>query len=252
MAIEAFGKTDRGCVRTENEDRVLVDHTLGLYLVCDGMGGSKRGDLAAELAADAVRYYIGASRDRYDVSWPFGYTFELSLDANRVLTGVRLANRQVWRSAEQNLEFAGMGTTIAAVLICDGLAVVGNVGDTRVYLCRDNRLTQITTDDTMIASMVRKGLLLASEAASHPMRNVVTQAAGPQEEVEVHLHEETIATGDAFLICSDGLYTLVQEPDILAALADGGSPEAAAERLVNAAIDSGAPDNVSVVVLRYI
>src|ERR1022692_3850244 len=88
MAIEAFGKTDRGCVRNENEDRILVDDSLGLYLVCDGMGGSKRGDVAAELAADAVRYYIGASRDRYDVSWPFGYTFELSLDANRLATGV--------------------------------------------------------------------------------------------------------------------------------------------------------------------
>jgi protein phosphatase len=144
-----------------------------------------------------------------------------------------------------------MGTTIAAVLIGDGRAVVGNVGDTRVYLSRENRLTQITTDDTMIASMVRKGLLPAAEAASHPMRNVVTQAAGPQEEVEVHLHEEKIAPGDGFLICSDGLYNLVQEPDILAALADSGSPEAAAKRLIEAAIDRGAPDNVSAVVLRY-
>jgi protein phosphatase len=251
MAIEAFGKTDRGCVRTENEDRILVDDALGLYLVCDGMGGSKRGDIAAELAADAVRYYIDASRDRYDVSWPFGYAFELSLDANRLATGVRLANRHVWRRAEQDLELAGMGTTIAAVLIGDGRAVVGNVGDTRVYLSRENRLTQITTDDTMIASMVRKGLLPAAEAASHPMRNVVTQAAGPQEEVEVHLHEEKIAPGDGFLICSDGLYNLVQEPDILAALADSGSPEAAAKRLIEAAIDRGAPDNVSAVVLRY-
>src|ERR1022692_2037613 len=140
MAIEAFGKTDRGCVRTENEDRILVDDALGLYLVCDGMGGSKRGDIAAELAADAVRYYIDASRDRYDVSWPFGYAFELSLDANRLATGVRLANRHVWRRAEQDLELAGMGTTIAAVLIGDGRAVVGNVGDTRVYLSRENRM----------------------------------------------------------------------------------------------------------------
>jgi PPM family protein phosphatase len=252
MAIEAFGKTDRGCVRNENEDRILVDHSLGLYLVCDGMGGSKRGDVAAELASDAVQHYIGASRDRYDVSWPFGYVFELSLDANRLATGVRLANRRVWRRAEQSLELAGMGTTIAAVLIGDGRAVVGNVGDTRVYLCRKDRLTQITVDDTMIASMVRKGLLPASEAVSHPMRNVVTQAAGPQEEVEVHLHEETIAPGDALLICSDGLYNLVQEPDILAALADGGTPEAAAKRLVEVALNGGAPDNVSAVVLRNI
>lgn len=251
MAIAAFGTTDRGCVRSENEDRILVDDPLGLYVVCDGMGGSRRGDIAAELAVEAVRYYIDSSRDRYDVSWPFGYTFELSLDANRLATGVRLANRQVWRKAEQNLECAGMGTTIAAVLIGGGGMVVGNVGDTRVFRCRENRLTQITVDDTMIASMVRLGLLSTAEAASHPMRNVVTQAAGPQEEIEVHLHEELIVPGDALLICSDGLYNLVQEPDILAALAESGSPETASKQLVDAAVNLGAPDNVSAVVVRY-
>src|SRR5579862_249293 len=106
MVIESFGKSDRGCVRNENEDRILVDDLLGLYLVCDGMGGSNRGDLAAELATDAVRYYIDVSSDGYDVSWPFGYTFELSMEANRLVTAIRLANRQVWRRAEQNLEYA--------------------------------------------------------------------------------------------------------------------------------------------------
>jgi protein phosphatase len=251
MAIEAFGTTDRGCVRDENEDRILVDDSLGLYVVCDGMGGGKHGEIAAEVAVGAVRYYIDSSRDRYDVSWPFGYAFELSLDANRLATGVRLANRQIWRTGEQSLECAGMGTTIAAVLIGDGRAVVGNVGDTRVYLCRENQLAQITVDDTMIATMVRSGLLSAQSAASHPMRNVITQAAGSQEEVEVHLHEETIVPGDALLICSDGLYNLVEERDILAALTENSSPEAVAKRLVDAAINSGAPDNVSAVVMRY-
>jgi serine/threonine protein phosphatase PrpC len=251
MVIESFGKTDRGRVRSENEDRILVDDLLGLYLVCDGMGGSNRGDLAAELAADAVRYYIDVSSDHFDVSWPFGYTFELSMDANRLLTAIRLANRQVWRQAEQNLEFAGMGTTIAAVLIADGRAVIGNVGDSRVYLCRQDRLTQITEDDTMVASMVRRGMLAADEAVSHPMRNVVTQAAGSQEEVEVHLQEQIIQPGDVLLICSDGLYNPVQETDILAALAHSASPELAAEQLIDGAIRWGAPDNVSAVILRY-
>src|ERR1022692_1748698 len=100
MAIEAFGTTGRGCVRDENEDRILVDDPLGLYVVCDGMGGSKHGEIAAEVAVGAVRYYIDSSRDRYAVSWPFGYAFELSLDANRLATGVRLANRQIWRTGE--------------------------------------------------------------------------------------------------------------------------------------------------------
>jgi len=251
MVIESFGRTDRGCVRNENEDRILIDDLLGLYLVCDGMGGSNRGDIAAELAADAVRYYIDVSIDRYDVSWPFGYTFELSLDANRLVTAIRLANREVWRMAQQNLECAGMGTTVAAVLISEGCAVIGNVGDSRVYICRDHQLKQVTVDDTMVASMVRRGLLPAGGAEAHPMRNVITQAAGSQEDVEVHLHEHAIGSGDALLICSDGLYNPVKEPDILAALTDGGNPEMAATKLVDAAIRWGAPDNVSAVVLRY-
>jgi serine/threonine protein phosphatase PrpC len=251
MAIEAFGATDRGCVRTENEDRIFVDDPLGLYLVCDGMGGGKHGEIAAEMAVGVVRSYIHSSQDRYDASWPLGYAFDLSLDANRVATGVKLANLQIWRTAEQRLECAGMGTTIAAVLIGEGRAVVGNVGDTRVYLCRENRLAQMTFDDTMVASMMRSGLLSADEAASHPMRNVITQAAGSRANVEVHLHEESIAPGDILLICSDGLYNLVKEPDIVTTLAESASPEAAAKRLIDAAVNWGAPDNVSAVVLRY-
>ena len=251
MIIDAYGKSDRGCTRTENEDRIFFDASLGLFVVCDGMGGAQRGAVAADLAVAAIQYYVDATHDRYDVSWPFGYTFEISADANRLATGVRLANRQVWRRAEQSLECAGMGTTVAAVLLGDGRIVTANVGDSRVYRSRNGRLEQISIDDTIIASMVQKGLLSREEAVTHPMRNVVTQAAGSQENVEVHLAEDTIESGDAILLCTDGLYSVVPDAGMEALLASGETAEACVAQLVSAAIDAGVTDNVSVIVLRY-
>ena len=251
MTIDAYGKSDRGCTRTENEDRIFFDASLGLFVVCDGMGGAQRGAVAADLAVAAIQYYVDATRDRYDVSWPFGYRFEISANANRLATGVRLANRQVWRRAEQSLECAGMGTTVAAVLLGDGRIVTANVGDSRVYRSRNGRLEQISIDDTIIASMVQKGLLSREEAVTHPMRNVVTQAAGSQENVEVHLAEDTLESGDAILLCTDGLYSVVPDAGMEALLASGETAEACVAQLVSAAIDARVTDNVSVIVLRY-
>src|ERR1035438_2720750 len=190
MAVEAYGITDPGCVRGENQDRILLDTALGIFVLCDGMGGHQHGEVAAEVAVGSVSRYIDASRDRYDVSWPFGYSFELSLDANRLVTGIRIANRQVWRRSEQDLECSGMGTTVAAALLSYDRVVVANVGDSRVYRFRDRELVQLSVDDTMLASMVSKGLLSPAELTTHPMRNVLTQSAGSQEDVDVHRSEE--------------------------------------------------------------
>ena len=251
MMLEAYGKSDRGCTRAENEDRILFDASLGLFVVCDGMGGPQRGGVAAELVIAAIRYYIDATSDRYDVSWPFGYKFEISLDANRLATGVRLANRQVWRRAEQSLECAGMGSTVAAVLLGEGRIVTANIGDSRVYRSRQGRLVQVSVDDTIIASMLKQGFLSSEEAATHLLRNVVTQAAGSQESVDVHVVEDAIESGDAILLCSDGLYNVVPEADIEALLGSGATAEACVDQLVSAANAAGGPDDVSAVVLRY-
>jgi protein phosphatase len=251
MALEVSGKSDPGCVRSANQDRILMDASLGLFLVCDGMGGHQHGEEAAEVAAASIRFSIDASRDRMDVSWPFGYTFEQSIDANRLGTAIRVSNRQVWRRAEQSMESSGMGTTVAAVLLEDQTAIVANIGDSRVYLFRDGALSQLTTDDTMVQGMVSKGLLSPENAAIHPMRNVLTQAAGSQESVDVHIHEQVLESGDLLLLCSDGLYGSVNA-DLMTSILDSSGPvEHAVNRLISEAIQAGASDNVSAVVLRY-
>ncbi|MBZ5582089.1 MAG: protein phosphatase 2C domain-containing protein [Acidobacteriia bacterium] len=249
MVVESAGLTDSGCVRPENEDRILVEPDAGLFVVCDGMGGPRRGDVAAETAIETIRHFILATADRFDVTWPFGYKRDLSIAANRLLTAILLANHQVWRRAEQAPEHAGMGATVAALLLEDNYAAAANVGDSRVYRLRAGCLRQLTVDDTIIADMLAHGIVSAEASRRHPMRNILTQAAGAKEKIEVHLWEEAIEPGDVFLISSDGLHKPVPEEDMRASLSTDVSAAARAGCLIEAARVAGGPDNVSAVVV---
>ncbi len=249
--LESYGVCDVGLVRSANQDFILIDESLGLFVVADGMGGHSHGELASRLAGETLQHYIQASRDRFDVSWPFGYDFELSVDANRMTTGIRLANRYVWRQAEQNPKYAGMGTTIAGILVSDSHVVIANVGDSRVYRFRDGRLCQLSEDDTWIQGMISRGLILSDEAATHPMRNVLMQAAGSQEDVSVHIREELLEHGDIFLLSSDGMHGVVGDECMTGLLSLGLPLEHTASRLAQASRERGAPDNLSVVIVRY-
>lgn len=248
--IRSHGVSDIGCVREVNEDRILVDSALDLYIVADGMGGHSHGEMAAELGIAAMQHYIESSRDRLDVTWPFGYNFEISIDANRMTTAVQLANRQVWRQAEQAPEYGGMGTTIAAVLVTGNKITVGNVGDSRVYLCRHGNMLQLTSDDTWLRAISGRATAQV-ETAKNPMRNFLTQAAGSKDLVDVHTTEEDLTEGDRVLICSDGLHGLVSEAEMAATIASGQPLPDLAGRLVQLARAAGGPDNVSVVLLEF-
>jgi len=213
------------------------------------MGGHQRGDLAAEVAVSALKQYMEASADRFEITWPFGYQYELSIDANRMNTAIKLANRLVWRTSEKQLEYAGMGTTIAAILVEGDHLVAGNVGDSRIYRVRAGALEQLSVDDTIIASMLQRGLLTGETSRKHPMRNVLTQAAGSQENVEVHLHESTLELADMLLLCSDGLHGVVEEDEISGILQTGQTEERKVSQLIEAARAAGAPDNISAIIV---
>lgn len=249
--IESYGLSDVGCARQDNQDRVLTDHSLGLFIVADGMGGHKHGEKAAELAVDTMKYYMESSRERFDVTWPFGYDFDLSLDANRLSTGIQLANRHVWNYAEQASEYAGMGTTVAAVLLSGDVAVVGNVGDSRVYLFRQGELRQLTVDDSLLNSISEHGSFRESDFSNSPMRNVLTQAAGAEKPLDVHISEVKMESDDLFLLCSDGLHAVIGDAAIRSILGSGGMVEHLSHRLVAAARVNGAPDNVSCVLVAH-
>jgi PPM family protein phosphatase len=246
--ISSHGVTDIGCVREKNEDRILLDESLGLYVVADGMGGRSHGELAAELAITTMQHYIGSSQDRLEVTWPFGYNFDLSVDANRLITAIQLANRQVWRQAEKAPEYGGMGTTVAALLADGANITVGNVGDSRVYLWRDS-LEQLSLDDTWAKAMSGRGGVNI-DMSSHPMRNFLTQAAGSKDLVDVHIIERELSPGDVILLSSDGMHGLVTDSEIAATLTAAPSINDAAATLVQLARGAGGPDNISVILLK--
>lgn len=249
--VQSFGLSDVGCVRAVNQDRILIDETLGLFLVADGMGGPGHGEVAADLAIVTIRYYIAASRDRFDVSWPFGYDFDRSLDENRLTTAIQLANRQVWNRAGESPECAGMGTTAIGVVVNGDRAAVANVGDSRVYLMRNGTFEQLTTDDTWVGNMVRTGALTADEAARHSMKSVLTQAVGSHDGVQVHTLDQELRHGDMLLLCTDGIHGVIEESALRSMLYTSGSLEHTAKQLIESAKNSGAPDNASCVVVRY-
>jgi PPM family protein phosphatase len=250
MGLTSQGLTDPGCVRPENQDRILFDDALGLYVVCDGMGGRRRGDFAAELATDSIRQYVESSRDPKEVTWPYGYNLQMSFAANRLLTAAKLANRQVWRRSEEAIEYLGMGTTITAVLFDNGSAAIVNIGDSRVYLWRAATLEQLSVDDT-VGGPGPTGAFSMEMVRQPMLRSVLTRAAGSQENADVHLKECKLEAGDVLLLSSDGLHGIVPDDRIGSILAAAESVNAAAAALIAAARDAGAPDNVSAVVVEY-
>ena len=212
------GATDVGRVRSNNEDSLLLDPEIGLFVVADGMGGHRHGQMAAELACVTLCHYLRSSRSPTDVTWPFGYNWKLSLDENRLITGILFANHHVWRRSEEDPAYAGMGSTVVAALVQGDRAAVANVGDSRAYLFRSGQLSQLTTDDTWLNTVLKQVAIDQKALSKHPMRNVLTQAAGTQRDLDVHTCELGLQDGDVLLLCSDGLHGIVPEPHIISVL----------------------------------
>jgi|SRR5215471_1939178 len=251
--LVAAGVTDQGSKRSANQDRILIETGRGVFVVADGMGGERCGELAAEIAVNTVRdYFLKDNQSSDDLRWPFDYDVTLDRDQNRVMNGVRLANRRVWEICQERKDCDGMGTTLS-VLVCEnGMATIGNIGDSRVYLCRGGRLRLLTRDDAVVADLVEAGKIAPEEARFHPLRNVLTSALGRTEDVAVQVVQLGLRTGDRLLVCSDGLHSIMDHSDIRELLADAADVTTTAARLLNAATVGGAPDNISCIVVDFV
>jgi PPM family protein phosphatase len=241
--------TDPGCTRTENEDRFVIIPEMGYFAVVDGMGGLRNGALAAELTLSTIQYYLESSSGRPDVTWPFGYNMRASLNANRLATAIRLANRQVWKRADERPDLGGMGSTVAALLLDASEAAIANIGDSRIYLFRDGRLTQLTTDDTWLNAVLAQGTLDAASRDRHPMRNVLTQSVGSQNDLDVHTTDLRLEPSDLLLLSTDGLHAVVGDESLHATFRGGGTPEDVVRRFVQEARGAGGPDNITCIVI---
>lgn len=251
MTFQAHGISHPGRVRTENQDRILMLEARGCFAVWDGMGGQRGGDVAAETGLTVFENYIESSHNPAEVTWPFGYNINLSLGINRLITSIRLANRQVSKRSDQDLKLAGMGTTVAAVLSAGDRLAIANVGDSRIYRLRNGELEQLSVDDTMAALMVSKGVITPESVPAHPMRGVLMQAVGLHGDLDPHVREEDVLAGDVILICSDGLYGAVDLAAITAALQRTAPVAERAQDLIERALKAGASDNVSVIVIEF-
>jgi PPM family protein phosphatase len=231
VRIEVGSATDIGQVRERNEDSILVDPPL--FIVADGMGGHRGGDVASRVAIETME--------------------SLAVEDRGSLTDhVRRANRAVWDRSVEDQGLSGMGTTLTAVRIDGDRVTLAHVGDSRAYLLRDGSLRQLTDDHTLVARMVRSGEITKAEAEVHPHKNVMTRSLGTEQSLEVDEDSIVLADGDRLLLCSDGLTGMVTEDQIQAIFENSEQPQQAADRLVKAANRAGGIDNISVVVIDAI
>ena len=250
--IRAYGVSDAGRVRKINEDRYISDLELRLFAVADGMGGHQAGEVASQLAVEALTAFIKLSVSDTDLTWPYGIDPTLSFDGNRLRTGICLANRRVFRAAESSDDYAGMGTTMVGLLINGPQVVIGSVGDSRLYLLSTNGLQQVTVDDSWAAKILAQDPTLRPEEISHhPMRNVLTNVLGARETVDVSLTERELSSGDVLLLCTDGVHGAVQPAAIRHLILNTPDLETVPRKLVEMALDQGSRDNVTALVVRY-
>jgi protein phosphatase len=243
------GRSDVGRKRDFNEDAFAVDLNNGLFAIADGMGGAAAGEVASGLAIATLTDFIARTAGPAAAERPYGYDERLSLQANRLRSAILLANEKIYRTIEEHEEMKGMGTTLVAVLARDSGVCIGHVGDSRIYLCRDGALQQITNDHSWVNEQVALGLLSREEASRHPFRNVITRALGSREQVAPDLMELPLSPRDRLLLCSDGLTNMLDDQRILQVLRDHPEDtDAAADALVAQANEAGGEDNVTVIV----
>jgi serine/threonine protein phosphatase PrpC len=259
IRITAFGKTDVGLIREHNEDNLLIaDISRGdrqmelkdvvtmelgpkgaLFLVCDGMGGAAAGEVASQMAVESIAGTLEAAepltRD------PF---------ARRLRHAIEDANDRIFAQSRDNQSERGMGTTCTAVAFVDGTLVVGQIGDSRCYVIRSGRLAQVTKDQSLAWQLMEAGAMTAEEAKGFEHANIILQALGVQERVEVVMSQVELRRGDVVLLSSDGLHGPVTDEEILQILQEESDLKRACDRLVNRALEREGPDNITVVIAK--
>lgn len=251
MAIEALHsvKSDIGLKRRHNEDCFVASPELGLYVVCDGMGGSQGGEIASRLAVDTIFARMRAVVHDHATEQREPYAPDFSPATNRLADAIRSANKAIQQLSLEAPTCAGMGTTVVAALIWDGCLSVAHVGDSRLYLIRNGIIQPLTTDHSWVAEQIANGSMTEEEGKQSSRKNLLTRALGVESTVDVDLNEISLVNGDLLLLCSDGLTRGVPSEAILQVLKDTDDLDNKADRLVSLANQAGGDDNITVVLV---
>lgn len=242
MGIICAGATDIGRKRKTNQDSICLDYTHNFFAVADGMGGHNGGDIASQLSVNFIPEFIKEN---------------LSVEPEKLMRNmITEINRAILQKAKENIELQGMGTTISAIQFCGPQLVIGNVGDSRVYLLNNNYIFQLTRDHSFVQEKLNMGLYTREEAALDQQKNVLVRSVGFEEQLQVDVFLYRICKNDIFLICSDGLHGKVSDADILHIVHKNISDpskcqladvEKTVNELIKQANDNGGQDNISVI-----
>lgn len=252
MRAIASGLTDVGLQRDHNEDSYAVLAEYNLYIVADGMGGHRAGDVASRLATDAIAEFF-RSTSQEDATWPFHFDTSLSEDENRLVTGIRVANRRIFERSIRSRDCAGMGTTVVGALYSKKKhrIFIGHVGDSRAYRVRGGVIKQLTRDHSLLNDYLTAMPELTEEQRAELPKNVITRALGMQDSVSVDLVSDEPQVGDVYLLCSDGLSGMLTDEQILEIMSSNDEPGELCRRLVSRANDHGGEDNITALVVRF-
>ena len=273
MQLLASGLTDHGRRRAQNQDCVLCytpaggRTPVGLYAVADGMGGQNAGEVASQIAIDTVREDLSEFLDKHAGIVPASGAEVVTarLDGSQIETDgtpndvslvdvltatMQHCNQRIRDHGQQFPENAGLGSTLTVAMVAGDLALVGNIGDSRTYIVRDGAIRSLTQDHSLVGSLVRQGLISEDDVYRHPHRNLIYNALGTRADANPDVVIQRLQARDILLLCSDGLWEMVRDDDIKAAVESLDDPSQAAQMLVDSANANGGVDNISVVVVR--
>ena len=237
--IEACGRTDKGPVRMTNEDSFASEKDLSLFVVADGLGGHVAGDVASRIAVETMVGFIRRTHQVKEFTWPCGLDLSQSHAANRLRTGVQLANERLFRTSRGRTDLQGMGTTVVSALITGSRLVMAHVGDSRLYSLAGGVLRRLTRDDSWHEH--------AGDAETHALTN----ALGIQQRTQVSVREHDLVDNEILLFCTDGLHGVVDDSNLAQLMRQEEELSALSEQLVSAALAAGTRDNVTALLVRY-
>lgn len=248
--IEIATVSDTGQKRPHNEDSAVTSAAAGLAVVADGMGGYKAGEVASAIAAKCIVDKIEEGLEQAHAAQGNGES-GLRAESELIHAAIDEANTHIFQTAQTVQQCQGMGTTVVAILLYDNVATIAHVGDSRIYRLRDDTLSQVTNDHSLVQELIDRGFFTAEEAEANTPKNLVTRALGIDGKVEIDVTEEAVKPNDIYLLCSDGLNDMVNDEEIRLTLSKySGNLHEAATELVRLANDMGGKDNISVVLVR--
>jgi protein phosphatase len=252
MRAVATGLTDVGLQRDHNEDSYAVLSEYDLFIVADGMGGHRAGDVASRLATESIADFF-RSTSREDATWPFHFDTSLSEEENRLVAGIRVANRQIFERSIRSRDCAGMGTTVVGALYSKkkNRIFVGHVGDSRAYRVRGGVIEQLTRDHSLFNDYIMAMPELTEEQRAELPKNVITRALGMQDNVVVDLVSDDPRVGDVYLLCSDGLSGMITDDQIRDIVSSTDDVVEMCRRLISKANENGGEDNITALVIRF-